>query len=359
MIKRTGGSNEPEELTYIRTITVDRALGPITTYAEFEAEGGYYDSAYLQRTFDVVAMTKITLLSTNVIKGENATFRGKLMDDRDTGIPNQNLSLYWEDHEGDLFSGSINPDDKYDPFKLEDHFIGNVMTDGSGYFEFSAFEVPKDKSVGQAYIVAIYPVSTPPYTLSNSFISSDSDQIPINVTAYTIIDLKDKYKDIDFTRGDSFQIEGELVEEFQGTENEDYPVILEEEEIEKITVWIGLGASQLPAGAEGDNNIKPKFFKKGQFTYNGEVPRELDTGIAPLELEFEGTKKYLPSNRITYHLIWTDTYFEIFLPEALEIEGGGNNYAIADLHENEFDHKHSDFKCYDLAQYQFRGIGFY
>ena len=338
---------------YTRTINVERALGPITTYAQFDSEGGYFDSAYSQKTFNVVAMTKLKMLSTDVIKGENATFKGKLMDDRDTGIPNQNLSLYWEDREGDLFSGSgdtykfggllIEPTDKYDEFKLQDHFIGTVMTDGTGYFEFSAYEVPADKSVGVAYIVAIYSGSKPPYTVSDSFIGSDSNQIPINVTAYTIIDLKDKFRDIDFTRGDSFQVEGELVEEFDGKENEDYPVILEEEEIEKITVWIGLGSRQLPAGAEGDNTVKIRDFKKGQFTYNGEIPRELSTGIAPLELSFEGTKKYLPSNRITYHLIWTDTYFEIFLPEAIEIEGSGNNYAIKDIRENEFNNKHDDF----------------
>jgi hypothetical protein len=353
-LDKNGKEDDKEDgcFKFTRTITSDRALGPIVTYAEFTADTGYLDSAYAQKTFDVVAMTKIKLLSADVIKGENVTFIGKLTDDRDTGIPNQNLTLYWEDREGDLFSGAgeskfggllIDPNDKYDKLKLEDHLIGSVMTDGTGVFEFSTYEVPQDKSVGQAFIVAIYEGSTPPYTVSSSFIGSDSNQVPINVTAYTIIDLKDKYKEIDFTRGDSFKIEGELVEAFQGSVNDDYPVILEEEEISKITFWIGMGSQDLPAGAEGENTVKIRDFKKGQFVYNGEIPRELDTGIAPLKMKFEGTKKYLPSDRITYHLIWTDTYFEIFLPEAIEIEGEGNKYAIKDIRENEFDHNNDDF----------------
>ncbi len=349
-LNKNGKEDDKEDgiFTFTRTIDVYSALGPIVANAEYLGEDSYYDSAYAQQTFYVVAATTVKINGGDVIKGENVTINGRLLDDRGTGIPSQNVSLYWEDREGDLFSGSgvykfggllIDPSDKYDEFKLQEHFIGSVMTDSSGNFEFSNYEVPQDKSVGHSYIVAIYEGTTPPYSVSDAFIGSDSNQIPFNVTAYTIIDLKEKYKDIDFTRGDSFKIEGEIIEAYQGKKSTDYPVILEEEEVSKITFWI----KSLPAGPEGENNVRIRDFKKGIFTYNGEIPRDLDTGIAPLEMRFEGTRKYLPSSRTTFHLIWTDTYFEIYRPEAVEIEGEGFKYAIKDLHQEEFDSKHKDF----------------
>ncbi|MCK5561151.1 MAG: DUF4129 domain-containing protein, partial [Thermoplasmata archaeon] len=349
-LNKNGKEDDKEDgiFTFTRTIDSNSALGPIIAKAEYLGEDSYYDSAYAQQTFYVVATTQVKVTGGDVIKGENVTIKGKVVDDRNTGIPNQNISLYWEDREGELFSGSgeykfggllIDTSDKYDNFKLKDHLIGSVMTDSSGNFEFNNYEVPEDKSVGQSYIVAIYEGTTPPYSVSDAFIGSDSSQIPFNVTAYTIIDLKEKYQDVDFTRGDSFKIEGEILEAYQGKAKSDYPVILEEEEVSKITFWI----KSLPAGPEGENSVKIRDFKKGSFTYNGEIPRDLETGIAPMEMRFEGTKKYLPSGRTSFHLIWTDTYFEIYRPEAVEIEGEGYKFAIKDIHEEKFNGKHDDF----------------
>jgi hypothetical protein len=305
-------------------------LGPLTLDVKFEESGGYYDRIDLSKDFDIVAMTKIIILPGSGIKGENVSVTGYLRDDLDNGVPTQNVNLYWEDMKGELLD-----DDKFNPVKLADNYIGNVTTDENGKFFFYSEEIlTRDIDVGQGYIVGIYDGSVPPYTETDAFIGSNSEEVVFNVSSHTKIKINEKPKKL--IRGKHFSLTGEIIETYQGDENLDSKVLLTIADIGQMEVYIrninSLSETRL-------TSLEVEFKSEGGFSVTGIVPYNLDVGQSALRLVFNGTKngRYLPAQIVSYHEIWTETFIKLLSPDPVEKDDGTGYFLRNDLYRDDFD----------------------
>jgi hypothetical protein len=252
------------------------------------------------------------------------------------GVPDQEIDLYWEDLKGALLD-----DDEFDPMKLADAHLGNVTTDSNGNFFFYSEEIlVRDIDVGQGYIVAIYEGSIAPYTDTDAFIGSNSDEVQFNVSSKTKIELTSKPSKL--IRGKHFTMEGNIVEMYQGNKNPDSKVLLTIADVGQMEIYTrNVGSSS----EIRITNLEVEFKSEGGFTVTGIMPYNLDVGQAQLRLVFNGTKngRYLPAEVRSFHEIWTETYIKILSPETIEKDDGTGYYLREDLYQDNFDSRKGNF----------------
>jgi hypothetical protein len=328
---------DPTKIVPPKIIERSDDLGPMKITVKYDDPTGYYDKIEVNRNFDVVAMTEIVIIPGGGIKGENLTIRGRLKDDLNNGVPGQNIKLYWEDLKGELLE-----DDKFDPVKLADSYIGNSTTDENGFFDFYSEEIlTRDRNVGQGYVVAIFEGSVMPYTENDAFIGSSSDEIAFNVSAYTKVKTR-----LDLTkviRGKHFTIEGQILEKYNNEENPDSKVLLTIADVGQMEIYTkNIGTS---LGEIKISNLEVEFKSEGGFTVTGIMPFELDVGKAQLRLVFNGTKngRYLPSEVRIFPEVWTETYIKILAPETVEKDDGSGYFLKHDLKQEEYNLESDDF----------------
>ncbi len=311
-------------------------MGPLTLKVKYEETSGYYDTIEVIRDFDVVAMTRIVIQPGSGIKGENITIKGRLLDDLGKGVSAQDIKLYWEDLKGELLE-----DDKFNQIKLNDAYIGNVTTDEDGKFSFYSESIlTRDIDVGQGYVVAIFDGSVRPYTSTDAFIGSTSDEVPINVSSHTKIKLTVRPKKL--IRGKHFTLEGTIIETYQGDENTDSRVLLTIADAGQMEMYI----RNVDQTSEiRITNLEVEFKSEGGFSVTGVVPYNLDVSQAALRLVFNGTKdtRYLKSQIISYYEIWTETYIKILSPETIEKDDGSGYLLRDDLEVDTYDEASEDF----------------
>jgi hypothetical protein len=322
-----------------KIIEPSHPLGPITLHARYDDPGDYINAIEVQKEFSVVAMTRIRVVSGGGVKGENLTINGYLLDDMNRGVPTQEVNLYWEDLQGDLLVG-----DKYDPIKLADAHIGNVTTDSNGYFSFYSERVLKrDVDVGKGFVVAIFDGSVPPYTDTNAYIGTSSEEMPFNVSSNTRVELSENSKNLKLIRGKSFFVDGTIYEVYQGDKNIDAKVILGIADVDQMELYI--------KNIEGEEetritDVRVEYKSEGKFTVSGTVPFNLDVGSASLRLVFKGSKNgnYLGDAQTTFHEIWADTVIKILAPEVRVKEIEEEGYVLSDdIYQNEYDIDSGDF----------------
>jgi hypothetical protein len=305
-------------------------LGPLEITVRYDDPTGFYDKIEISKEFDVVAMTNIIINPGGGIKGESITITGKLEDDLGNGVPEQNINLYWEDLKGELLE-----DDKFDPIKLADAFIGNVTTDEEGKFSFYSEEIlTRDIDVGQGYVVAIFEGSVPPFTKNDAFVGTHSDEIAFNVSSKTKVKITAKPTRL--IRGNRFTIEGTIVETYQGDENPDSKVLLTIADVGQMrayaknidsSIWIQI------------TSLEVEFKSEGRYTLSGIVPYDLNVSQSALKIVFEGTNngRYLKDDIITYYEVWTKTFIKILEPETIEKEDGTGYFLRDDIYQDKYD----------------------
>jgi hypothetical protein len=322
-----------------KIIEKNHELGPIALNVKYDDPGDYIDPIEIRKEFYVVAMTKITINIGSGIKGENITITGRLEDDLKNGVPYQDVTLYWEDLQGELLK-----DDKFDPVKLADAKIGNVTTDNDGYFSFYSEKVLKDDvDVGKGYIVAIFEGSEPPYDKDNAYIGANSKEVPFEVSSHTIVELEDSSKNQQLIRGRSFRINGTVFEKFKQDKNLKTKVILGIEDSDQMELYIK------NYGDEEDiqiTDIRVEYKSEGKFQISGTVPYDLEVGIAELRLVFKGSKNgnYLGDEEISFHEIWVETVIRILAPDIREKEIEEEGYVLKeDIKQDLYDSSSEDF----------------
>jgi hypothetical protein len=229
-------------------------------------------------------------------------------------VPHQEINLYWEDLKGELLE-----DDKFDPIKLSDAYIGNVTTDSDGKFFFYSEEIlTRDIDVGQGYIVGIFDGSVPPYTGTDAYIGSNSDEVQFNVSSKTKIKIDTKPNKL--IRGKHFT-QGTILELYKGDENPDSKVLLTIADVGQMELYSRNIDQSLETRI---TNLEVEFKSEGGYKVTGIVPYNLEVGQAMIRLVFNGTKnvRYLPSEIKSFHEIWTETYIKILSPETIEKDDG-------------------------------------
>jgi hypothetical protein len=275
-------------------------LGPLTLTVKYEDQGGFYDKIELSKDFDIVAMTRMIINPGSGIKGENVTITGRLVDDLSppNGVPHQEINLYWEDLKGELLE-----DDKFDPIKLSDAYIGNVTTDSDGKFFFYSEEIlTRDIDVGQGYIVGIFDGSVPPYTGTDAYIGSNSDEVQFNVSSKTKIKIDTKPNKL--IRGKHFTLQGTILELYKGDENPDSKVLLTIADVGQMELYSRNIDQSLETRI---TNLEVEFKSEGGYKVTGIVPYNLEVtvqktfGIYPLRSRVSMRFGLRPTLR-SYHL---------------------------------------------------------
>lgn len=318
----------------IKQIEPSDPLGPIILHVKFDDPGEFIDPIEIVKEFNIVAMTEIEITPGSGIKGKNLTVNGRLLDDRNIGVKNQDIRLYWEDLQGDLLDG-----DKFDPIKLADAEIGNITTDVNGYFTFTSEKVLKsDVDVGKGYVVAIYDGM-------DTYIGSQSGEIPFSVSSHTRLEMDASSKNLELIRGRPFEVEGTIFEEYKGDKNLETKVILGIADADQMELYIK-NYDELAEEIQ-IKDIRVEYKSEGKFTVSGTIPYNLEVGTATLRVVFKGSKNgnYLESEETTFQEIWADTIIKILAPRVREKEIEEEGYVLQDdLKQEKYDIDSEDFE---------------
>jgi hypothetical protein len=285
-------------------IEYGHVLGPVTVAALFSKSpySCYYDpSNYFDADgdpFSVVSMTHLTIGTTQFVKGEDVVVTGQLRDDRDIGMLNRTISIYW-------MSEKEKNDFERDRNKLGEP-IGTVATGREGLFRFTEWEVPKEQPVGPVYIVAAFDGSAKwpngatgtKYSPTDAYSNSMSKVVHSDVSAHTIIELDDS-NSVKMTRSQKYSVKGRIWEAFKG-EIRRNPV----RNVPIEAYLIDSKNQEFFLGREYSFNEDPST--DGSFQITSTVPREAEIGYAQVRLQFNGTDYYLKCQNITNVEVWTD-----------------------------------------------------
>ena len=250
------------------------------------------DAIQKENRADPAKSASLIILEGTGIKGENVTISGMLLDGETRGISNRSVELYWK-KKSDVPLGFP---------------IGLAETDDEGNFIFDNYRVPKTQAVGQAFVVGIFQGD-------DIYDRVESGDVQYSISAYIHVSIDPIIlNSTSFFRGETFRMNGEVVETFQGEETD--PKIYAKDV--KFSVFLtGDGWNR-----KLDDIVTTDF---GQYDTIFMIPPDLEVGGYTLETRFNETEMYQIHDK---HLdsrcikVTADTYIEI-LDEPEDVTGDG------------------------------------
>lgn len=294
------------EFTYEHFIESDHQLGPIVVYMRFDGTNylqGYVDGfdhteSFARKTYYVIAKPQLSMKGGNIIKGEDVTFEGKLVDDDNRPMANQYVEIY--------FSSKPIINKETGEWEPEDPPIAFIPTDSAGEFKYE-YIVPESQEVGIAYGAARFKGFQPPYNTTNAYDEALTHNVIFNVSAYTAIVVDEIYVDIELERDRDFTISGRLYETYKGGLTPTKVKPLHNEKLKVKIFLVADGVEEATYHEVGEASI----LKLGTFTGRAKVPADIEvTEYLNLILQFDGNLRYQQATNSSIHKLWSYVFFD-------------------------------------------------
>lgn len=235
------------------TVAKNHSLGNIPIYAEFYGFD-YNLSSDCNANYTVVSTTTIIMETKNVLKGDNFTINGEIVDDQNMPVSNLSIKIFFGTH------------------------LWIVESNSSG-FSFN-YSIPSDQNVGAISVKAVFDgnfLYIPSENETKYIIFSDTKIV--NITINNLV------------RGESLELKGKLLDVF-GTP------------IDNMFISMSLE----------DISITNVTSSNGTFRFEYLLPENMGTGDKILVLSFDGTNYLNPSEKILNVTIKGKTLITIDAP---------------------------------------------